>query len=406
VRWTEQRNMAAFLELVRAGRVHLGGLVTERIAVDDAPAAYERLASAESSPLGVVLQYSATTLRPVAATQHHMNGAQRIAHGSVANVVGAGSFAQRVLIPRLSAAGFALGSVASARGLSARSVADRFGFQRAVTPDEAIEDGDAELVAIASRHSSHARLAAQALSAGKAVFVEKPPCLSWDELDLLLTARADSGRPLFVGFNRRHAPLALSLRDHIARGQGPIELLYRVNAGRLPPHHWLDDPQDGGGRLLGEGCHFIDFACWLVGSLPTSVAATPGVLSGSGPSEAFAATLGFDDGSVATILYCSGGASDLGKEYVEAHAGGRSGCIDDYRMLTLYDGRRRRKVRTGKRDKGHSDQFRAIATGATAPGADLDPLSSFAVTLRAHDAMRGEPADATADHWLRAVSDG
>ena len=389
VRWTEQRNMVAFLDLLAAGRLDLRGLVTERIAVDDAAAAYDRLASAESSPLGVVLQYGPTELRPVAPSHAHTNGAGRVTDNGVVNVVGAGSFAQRILIPQLSEAGFALGAVASARGLSARSVADRFGFKRAVTPDEAIDDPDAGIVAIASRHSSHAQLAARALAAGKAVFVEKPPCLTWDELDLLLAARADSGRPLFVGFNRRHAPLALSLRDHVARSGHPIELLYRVNAGRLPPDHWLNDPEDGGGRMVGEGCHFVDFACWLVGSVPTSVAAAPGVPSSSGPADAFTVALGFQDGSVATILYSSGGASNLAKEYVEAHAGGRSGCIDDYRVLTLYDGRRRRTVRAGKRDKGHLGQFRAIASGSGTPGADLDPLASFAVTLRAQDAMRG-----------------
>lgn len=387
VRWTEQRNMVAFLDLLAAGRLDLRGLVTERIAVDDAAAAYDRLASAESSPLGVVLQYGPTEPRPVAPSHAHTNGAGRVTDNGVVNVVGAGSFAQRILIPQLSEAGFTLGAVASARGLSARSVADRFGFKRAVTPDEAIDDPDAGIVAIASRHSSHAQLAARALAAGKAVFIEKPPCLTWDELDLLLAARADSGRPLFVGFNRRHAPLALSLRDHVGRRGHPIELLYRVNAGRLPPDHWLNDPEDGGGRMVGEGCHFVDFACWLVGSVPTSVAAAPGVPSSSGPADAFTVALGFQDGSVATILYSSGGASNLAKEYVEAHASGRSGCIDDYRVLTLYDGRRRRTVRAGKRDKGHPGQFRAIASGSGAPGADLDPLASFAVTLRAQDAM-------------------
>jgi predicted dehydrogenase/threonine dehydrogenase-like Zn-dependent dehydrogenase len=403
VRWTEQRNMAAFLDLLGAGRVDLRGLVTERIPVDDAPQAYDRLASAESSPLGVVLQYDPTELRRPPPPQTRSNGARHVPDTGVVNVVGAGSFAQRILIPGLSGAGFVLGSVASARGLSATSVADRFGFKRAVTPDEAIHDPDAGLVAIASRHSSHARLAAQALTAGKAVFVEKPPCLTWDELDLLHTARAESGQPLFVGFNRRHAPLALSLRNHVVRRGHPVELLYRVNAGRLPPDHWLDDPEDGGGRLVGEGCHFVDFACWLVGSLPVSVAAAPGMLSPSGSAEAFGVTLGFQDGSVATILYASGGASDLSKEYVEAHSGGRSGCIDDYRVLTLYDGRRRRSRRAGKRDKGHVEQFRAIASGAGTPGADLDPLSSFAVTLQAQDAMRGQAMDANAEHWPRAA---
>ena len=392
--------MAAFLDLVATGRVDPHALVTRRIAMEDAPGAYEELTSAQDSPLGVVLQYGATGL---AQTRSHNGRAAAGARAEVVNVVGAGSFAQRILIPGLKEAGLALRAVASEKGLSARSAADRFGFERAVTPEEATQDPGADLVAIATRHTSHAHIAAEALSAGKAVFVEKPPCLSWSELDLLLAARADSGRPLFVGFNRRHAPFARRLRESVLGEGGPMELFYRVNAGQLPRNHWLSDPDDGGGRLLGEGCHFIDFACWLIDTLPVSVAAVPGAPSCSGPSESFGVTLGFGDGSVATILYSSRGASNLSKEYVEVHTNGRSMCIDDYRLFTTYDGRRRRTERLGRQDKGHRDQFNALASGSDA-GQELDPLSSFAVTLEAQDVISGRGTGATVERRVGAVN--
>ena len=400
VRWTEQRNMAAFLDLVGTGRVNPQTLVTRRIAVDDAAETYDELISSQDSPLGVVVQYEPTALpQPRFQQTRTVEG-----RAGVVNLVGAGSFAQRILIPGLKDAGLALRAVASEKGLSARSAADRFGFERAVTPEEATQDPGADLVAIATRHTSHARLAADALLAGKAVFVEKPPCLSWSELDLLLKARADSGRPLFVGFNRRHAPFARRLRESVLREGGPIELLYRVNAGQLPRGHWLNDPEDGGGRLLGEGCHFIDFACWLVDALPVSVAAVPGTPSHFGPTEGFGLALGFGDGSVATILYAAGGASNLSKEYVEVHANGRSMCIDDYRVFTTYDGRRRRSERVAKQEKGHKDQFRALASGSEMMGGELDPLSSFAVTLKAQDVIRGGATSPTVEPRLGAAN--
>jgi predicted dehydrogenase len=307
------------------------------------------------------------------------------------NVVGAGSFAQRILIPGLQRAGFTLGAIASAKGLSAKAVGERFGFVSTVSPEEALVDPSASVVAIATRHSSHADLAAAALRAGKAVFLEKPPCLTAAELDALRSARTESGQLLRVGFNRRHAPLAIAMREHVRRPSGAIELLYRVNAGQLPSDHWLKDEQDEGGRLLGEGCHFVDFACWLIGARPSSVTCVPSIDRSREPSsvESFTIALGFPDGSLATIVYAVRGAPGLGKEYVEAHAGGASACLDDYRTLITHDGRRRHRRRQGKQDKGHFGQFSAFQSdlaGTSTP--ELDPLESMAATLEAYDSMR------------------
>jgi predicted dehydrogenase len=176
-------------------------------------------------------------------------------------VIGAGSFAQRVLIPAFKAADFELIAVASHAGLSASGAAEQFGFRRAVTAGEILADPELSVVAIATRHATHASIAQRALETGLAVFVEKPPCLTDLELEQLRRARDASDRPFMVGFNRRHAPLVQTMYEQFRDRTGPAEVLIRINAGALPPSHWLNDLLDGGGRLLGEGCHFIDLAC-------------------------------------------------------------------------------------------------------------------------------------------------
>jgi predicted dehydrogenase/threonine dehydrogenase-like Zn-dependent dehydrogenase len=379
VRWTERRNLAAFLDLVAAGKVDVRSLITERVSLTEAPAAYERLLAAQQSPLGVILEYAPTA--PPAPVAPVVHAPRR--HTLATGVIGPGSFAQRVLIPSLREAGFEIVALASGSGLSARSAADALGIDAVLRPDEIVTGSELGVVVIATRHSTHAPLAGAALRAGKAVFVEKPPCLTWDELADLRAARAESDRPLAVGFNRRHAPLARRLRDHVRTTSEPIELLYRVNAGRLEPGHWLNDLDEGGGRLLGEGCHFVDFACWVVGEVPALVTCLMAPRPGQSlaAAESFTIALEFVEGSVASILYSSRGSPRLGKERVEAHAGGRSAVLDDFHRLELLDGRRQ-VVRSRRGDKGHRAQlavFRRVVEGE-APEPP-DPLATMAATL-------------------------
>lgn len=384
VRWTERRNMAAFLELVAAGKVDVEALVSERVPVERAAEAYERLVDSDRSPLGILLEYEPGPELPASPPPAAVSPPQA---ARSAGVIGAGSFATRILIPGLKKAGFELHAVASASGLSARAAADRFGFAHAATPGEVIADSDAGLVAIATRHTSHASLAVEALRAGKAVFLEKPPALTRSELEELRAARDESGRLLAVGFNRRHAPLAQELRKHVAAAEAPIELLYRVSPDRLPDDHWLDDLEDGGGRLLGEGCHFVDFACWFAGELPARVSCTmrPELGRPLAGARSFSAVLDFPGGTRATIVYAADGASALGKEYVEAHSGGRSAVLDDFRSLKLYGPGRPRSRSSRSADKGHFAQFEALRrwVDGTAEPAGPDALDSMAATLAA-----------------------
>ena len=388
VRWTERRNMAGFVELLASRRLEIAGLITERIPITRAPEVYERLASSAASPLGVVIEYAETPLEPKPAPARPQAGGRPVA-GVGVGLIGAGSFASRIVVPGLAAAGFEVVQVASATGLTAAGAVERLPNARAVRPDEIIDDDAISLVAIATRHASHAQLSIQALRAGKAVYVEKPPCLTRGELADLCLAREDTGGLLTVGFNRRHAPFVDALREHMANARQPAEILIRVNAAPMAPDHWLNDVADGGGRLLGEGCHFVDLAAWIVGAPPERVACTVRPRDGETiqTAQRFSITLEFGDDSIATIVYTDGGASGLPKERVEVHAGGRSAILDDFRTLELRDGSRRRRVSSRSRDKGHRRQFVRLREALDGrPSVALDPLQSMAATLAALEA--------------------
>jgi polar amino acid transport system substrate-binding protein len=383
VRWTEGRNMAAIVELIGVGRLPVRELITARFPLEQAPTAYEQLSADQRSPLGVVIEYG-----PSSEPSPPPGRASRPAGDTArASLIGAGSFAQRVIVPGLRAAGFSLDTVASASGVSASGLVEQAGEGGVGGPDEALASGAALLV-VATRHATHAELAERGLRAGKAVFVEKPPALSRAELGRLRAAREETGGLLAVGFNRRHAPLSLRLREHLRAGGHPLQVLIRVAAGPLPADHWLNDPADGGGRLLGEGCHFVDLACWLVGQLPSGVRGLVQPLPGEAAASAgrFAVSLGFADGSVATILYADGNAAGVAKELIEVHGGGRSGQLDDFRRLRLYDGRSERKLGGRSQDKGHALQFANLRARLTEPQPDeLDPLATMEVTLAAQE---------------------
>jgi predicted dehydrogenase len=389
VRWTEGRNMRAIVELIGAGRLPVSELITERIPVEEAVSAYENLAGGGSSPLGVVIEYAESSPRqPTGSMASKPTGAP-----DTASVIGTGSFAQRILIPGLRSAGIAIDTVASATGLSAHAAAQSMGAKEIGTPQQAFES-DAGLIAIATRHDSHAKLAEQSMRAGKAVFVEKPPCLTQEELDRLREARSETRQVLAVGFNRRHAPHAIQLRDHLAGADGPRQILIRVSAGKLPSDHWLNDPDEGGGRLLGEGCHFVDLACWLADSAPSRVQAMVQPLSHETTQTAqrFIISLAYPDGSLATVFYSDQGSRRHPKEYIEAHAGDRSAVLDDFRVLTLMEGSSRRKVSSRRRNKGHLAQLVALQERLKVDPAEreFDPLDSMeAVLLAKLSAERG-----------------
>lgn len=398
VRWTEQRNMQAFADLLAAGRLRVAPLITHRFPIEEAPAAYDLIASKTDSPsLGVILTYSASpdpsrTVRIVPASQAPTVTAANPALGRIGlGVVGAGNFANATLLPSLKGIeGLDLVGVAAGSGVSARTSADRFGFTYCTTdPNELLLDPAITTVAILTRHNLHARQVIDALVAGKHVFVEKPLCLTETELEAITTAHqaavqraANTGRPapaLMVGFNRRFAPFVRELRRQLRKVHEPVLLNYRVNAGYIPPEHWTHDPAQGGGRLLGEGCHFIDLLIDLAGSLLQRITTRALPDASRYNQDNLLVTLEFANGSIGTISYVANGDKSFGKECLEVFGGGLSARIDDYRSLTIRHGDTRiDRVARLRQDKGHRAECEAFV--AHLRGKQTLPISFEALT--------------------------
>jgi predicted dehydrogenase/threonine dehydrogenase-like Zn-dependent dehydrogenase len=389
VRWTEQRNIQAFVDLLASGRLDLAGLTSQRYPIEQADEAYKALSGeAGERCFGVLLEYHYE--QPLEPTP--VRSATRRTPGSVrVGLIGAGAFARGTLLPALREENIELAAVTTEGGLSAADVADRFGFERAVASiDELLREDSIDAVVIVTRHASHAALAAQALRAGKAVFVEKPLALGLEELEQIEEA-LPLGGPLMVGFNRRFAPLTERL-VHELGGIGQLALLARVNAGPLPADHWLHDPELGGGRLLGEGCHFVDLLSHVANAHITSVhaIASPVAERPLECSDNFVATFGLSGGSVGTLLYSGGGDPRLPKERLEAFGGGIAAVLDDFRRLELVRDGKRTLVKSNQ-DKGHRAEiarFVAAVRGvADAPLAD-GYLASTRATLALAESLR------------------
>jgi predicted dehydrogenase/threonine dehydrogenase-like Zn-dependent dehydrogenase len=395
VRWTEQRNMQAFVDLVASGRLRPSELTTHRFPVDCADQAYAVLAGKVDGPraFGILLEYEPppADVRAIERVRAPRTGGTRL------GLIGGGSFARLVLLPALRRERVTISAVATESGLSAADVASRFGIERAAaTPEEILEDDSIDAVVIATRHASHARLAAASLRAGKAVLVEKPLALSDAELDEVEAALVEDSI-VMVGLNRRFAPLTLRLRDELEGVPHPV-LLARVNAGPLPGDHWLHDPEDGGGRLIGEGCHFVDLLQHLAGSPAISVhaVATPPPDRPLECSDSVTATLRLADGTVAALVYAGDGDPRLPKERIEAFGGGLSAVLDDFRQLEIYRRGKRAVVRR-RQDKGHAAQvahFLAAASGMAPPPPAQSYLSSARATVALADSLRtGVPVE-------------
>jgi predicted dehydrogenase len=380
VRWTEGRNIEEVLRLMATSQLEPSKLTTHTFDIEDGPRAYELL-EAEEPSLGILLRYPDLRPAPDRVVRLPGSGRRRLSRDRVRiGVIGAGTFARTVLIPELVRTGDVT-AIATRTGVSARATAQRFAASLATTePEAVIESSQVDAVVIATRHNLHASLAAAALRAGKHVFVEKPMALTELELADLEAAADESGLVFMVGFNRRFAPLADQLHGALC-GRGPLLVTYRVNAGRLPRSHWTHDPIEGGGRIIGEGCHFVDFASYLCGSSPTVVSAE--ALGGSSEpmEDNVAATLRFRDGSVASVVYSALGDPSLPKERVEVLGESGAGVLSDFASLTLHQGGRSRIVEA-KRDKGHGLEI-ATFLSACRDGRQPWPVADMAAVTRA-----------------------
>lgn len=376
VPFTEGRNMETVLDLIGSRRLEVSDLITHTFDLADASKAYKLIDSRSEPYLGVQLSYRETTT--VAARQSSAERPVAAGRASGVGFIGAGGFANAVLIPAFKAAGLdRLVAVTSASGLSAQRLAHQAGFARAVSgADELIADPDVQAVVIATPHDSHAELAARALRAGKHVFVEKPLALTLDELDGVEAEWRASECVLFVGFNRRWSPAVMAAREHFAAADGPLTVLYRVNAGRQAAGHWYNDRRQGG-RLIGEVCHFVDTCSAIVGLDAHSARV---ISYGRGETllrENLIATLQYADGSMASIAYLADGHLSLEKERVEIIGRGHVAVIEDFGRWTL-DGT---ETRLPAKDKGHRAEVAAFRS-AVQDGARLpDFVASMRTTL-------------------------
>jgi polar amino acid transport system substrate-binding protein len=271
-------------------------------------------------------------------------------------------------------------AVATARGHTAQDAARRFGFAESSTDARAVlADERIDAVFIATRHDQHASLVRVALEHGKHVFVEKPLALSREQLGEIVAALQNTRGVLQVGFNRRFSPLAAALKQLLSASTAPTQITYRVNAGPLPADHWLVDPAQGGGRMVGEGCHFIDLMQFLTDELPVRVSA---LSFGSDAQGCTSVLVELSGGSTGTLVYQANSSVRIAKERVEASRGGRAGIVDDWRRLELYDGRKRRVMRARGQAKGHAEELAAFLAAAAA-GRPAIPPESLALTTAA-----------------------
>jgi len=403
VRWTETRNLEVFLQFIADGKLNLPLLITHRFPMEQATRAYDLITGSTGEPfLAALITYvgAESDIAPNLSETIPV-GAAVPSPGSIGvGVLGAGSFAENTLLPALKAiAGVAFIGVCNATGPRSRNAAEKFGFSYCSNSEaELLQDPRVKAVAIATRHHLHASQSLAALRAGKAVFCEKPLCLNEDELAELVRAawpRGSSvkrGPLLMVGFNRRFAPMAVQMKQFLSEVHEPLAIHYRVNAGYIPADHWVNDPEQGGGRILGEVCHFVDFLCFLAGACPIQVQAQTVGNPGQYSMDNVVASLKFADGTLGTISYLASGDKSVSKERVEVFGGGSVAVLEDFRRLELIRNGRKRITRARwRQDKGHKAEMQAFVDalrGQTPPISFEQIVGSTLVTLRLQNSCR------------------
>ena len=398
VRWTEQRNFEAVLDMMASGQLNVKPLITHRFAFEDAENAYKTLTE-DKSGLGILLQYTSDVdsrmVRQVPLTPvSTFNSAK-----PVMGFVGAGNYASRMLIPAFKASGAQFHTIVTAGGINGVIHGEKAGFAQASTDmDAMLAEQTINTVAIVTRHDTHARFVSKALRAGKNVFVEKPLAITLDELAEVESAYGDVhaqgfGPQLMVGFNRRFSPQVQKIKSLLSSVSEPKTFIMTMNAGSIPADHWTQDIAVGGGRIIGEACHFIDLMRFLAGSKIVSIQArrmgdTPGMAI---TEDKASITLGFEDGSFGTILYLANGAASFPKERVEVFTAGRVLQLDNFRKLTGYSWPGFKKMNLWKQDKGQNACAAAFLAGieSGSPAIPADEIFEVAkVTIEAAALLR------------------
>jgi len=400
VRWTERRNLLAFLDLLAQGKVKVTPLITHRFPIQEALQAYDLILKNREPYIGVLLTYpeAAAAAAPTPRAERTIRlapaGNEKVPARHKLGLIGGGLFTKNILLPVIKKVkGFKLIGVATTTGATSRHIADRYGFAYATTNyRQILDDPVIGSVLITTRHNLHGRLVLEALQAGKHVFVEKPLCLTESELADIEQAY-DASRLLMVGFNRRFAPLAQKLKASLEGRTTPLVMVYRVNPGFVPEDSWVHDPESGGGRLLGEVCHFIDFLQFLCDSraVQVQVNAIGGALGKYRADDNIILTLKFADGSIGTITYSAKGSKAYSRERVEVFGEESIGVLEDFRRLDLVKGGKSKKERLFSMDMGYLKEMEYFITCTTENTKFAEIFLSYRdstlATLKAQEAL-------------------
>ncbi len=381
VRWTEQRNMEAFLGLVSKKLINLRPLITQQFEIDEAEKAFDIVLGKIQEPhIGILLRYPENQQKTQTRIQIVETDKIKTANITV-GFIGAGSFAQSYLIPSAKANGAAMHTVCNARGITSKNVAQKFGFSfSSSSSEDIVNSAEINTVFIATPHNSHASLVAAALRAGKHVFVEKPLSIDYAGLDEVQEARKVSKGVLMVGFNRRFSTAAQEIRKRISLLREPVVMNFRVNAGIIPKEHWIQKQDVGGGRIIGEMCHFFDLMEYMSGARPIKVYSE----SIKSENDKFAnqdnvtISVKFENGSIGTLTYVSNGDASLPKEKLEVFCGGFVGIIHDFRSAVIHNNGKETKMECN--GKGHREEVNAFMNAIQNSGKDPIPFDSIVRT--------------------------
>jgi len=377
VRWTEQRNFEAVLQLMAEGKIDPSNLLTHRFPFEQAVDAYTMLGNKDSAKIGLLLEYPSDIAAIDTTSTIICNTSEKVINDSPKiTFIGAGNYASDVLIPAFRSAGAKLHGIASRHGLSATNAAHKFGFVEVSSDISAQIKGAADAIVITTQHDSHANLVMESLWAGKHVFVEKPLCLNQDELDEIkkTLSQRDQQSLLMVGFNRRFAPLVKKMKSLLQGQNNPKSFIYTINAGIVPPDHWTQDKDKGGGRIIGEACHFVDLLRFLANS-PIKHIVNTGMTSNT--KDTVTLTLGFADGSIGTIHYFANGHRAIPKERLEVFIAGKTLHLDNFRKLRGYGWQGFSSVSNWSQDKGQSACAQAFLSALKEGGPAPIPLAEI-----------------------------
>ena len=364
VRWTEKRNMEAFLSLIQQGKVNVKALTTHRYPIQDAERAYKLMMEDSEPYLGILLSYPGDQGEP--RRRIEVVQGKKLDQLNI-GLIGAGNHVKDMLLPNLRVIkGVQLRAVCTGGGINAKALTEKIGAAYCTSDyREVLKDKDIDAVIIGTRHHLHACMVVDALKSGKHVFVEKPLCLTLEELDEIASTYADQaarGLRLMVGFNRRYSPHGRRAQAFFEDHRDPLVMVFRVNAGAIPSDHWIQDPDVGGGRIIGEACHFLDYMQFVCGAPPISVQAKRiGTHSSGITDDQSIFSFTFADGSVGAIIYVAGGDTALGKERFEAFGDGKSLVMDDFLVSEFYHQGKKSRFARRKPDKGFQEEMAQFA---------------------------------------------